>query len=231
MRTLIFLAGTICDDSPIRLLAAQADCVICADGGLAHARRLGLQPDLLVGDLDSVIAQDLAWAQARQIPLRTYSRDKDETDAELAVQAALEQMPGPGATGEPVPREIILAGASGDRPDHVLANQLLVSRLAEQTAALGCRFRLTDGRSDLYTLIGGQSLSLNLPLYTERPLAVSAVTISPVAIGLTYAGLAFPLDHAILPLGSTRGLSNRVVASPVHISLTAGIILILVTPE
>jgi thiamine pyrophosphokinase len=228
MRCLIFLAGAILDDEPVRMLATQSSCVICADGGLAHAIRLGIRPDLLIGDFDSAAAADLDWARREQVPIRAFNRDKDETDAELAVLAALEQLP---AVPPPEACELVLAGALGDRPDHVLANQLLACRLAEQTAGMNCRFRLTDGRSDLYTLAGGQCLSLELPAYKTHPLAVSAIAISRAAGGLTYAGLAFPLENATLPLGSTRGLSNRVVASPVRISLTAGMILVIVTPE
>lgn len=229
MRCVIFLAGAIADDQPVLDLTRTASCLICADGGVAHVRRLGLRPDLLIGDLDSVSADDLAWIQVTSVPVRQYPCEKDETDAELAILAAAELLP---AQGGPAQRhEIILAGALGDRPDHVLGTQLLACRMAVQLAAQACRFILTDGRCSLYTLCGGQTLDIDLPARSEKVWLVSVVPISSTTSGLSYSGLAYPLSGAALPQGSTRGLSNRISGSQARISLDEGVALVIVLPE
>lgn len=229
MRCVIFLSGSIVDDLPVLDLARTASFLICADGGVAHARRLGLRPNLLVGDLDSVTDADLAWIRAERVPVRQFPCDKDETDAELAILAAVEQLPGNDSPEQP--HEIVLAGALGDRPDHVLGTQLLACRMAAKLAAQDCRFILTDGRCTLYTICGGQILDLDLHQHAEKQWLVSVIPISSVVRGLSNAGLVYPLNGAELPLGSTRGLSNRVSGTPVRISLDEGVALVIVLSE
>jgi thiamine pyrophosphokinase len=222
LRCVIFLSGDIKEDGAVRAILGTAGFVICADGGVRHARRLDARPDLLVGDLDSVSEEDLAWIESRQVPVCRFSPVKDETDAELAILEAMAR-----CKGSPGLHEIILAGAFGSRPDHVLATQFLAARFA----AAGWRFILTDGRSSLYTLSGGQSLTFDLPVYADCPLAVSAVPVTASISGLTYEGLLYPLADVSLNMGSTRGVSNRVAGRPVRIILDAGVLFIVVTPE
>ena len=79
--------------------------VIAADSGLDHAMELGLEVDLLVGDLDSVSEPALADAIARGTPVERHRPDKDATDTELALAAAVVR----GCTH--------LVGVGGPRPD------------------------------------------------------------------------------------------------------------------
>ncbi|HBP37667.1 MAG TPA: thiamine diphosphokinase [Clostridiales bacterium] len=222
MRCLVVLSGEICDDEAARLWLQTADRVICADGGARHLRRLGVRPDLLVGDLDSIAADDLSWIREQQVPVSRFPAMKNETDSELAIQAALADLPGP-----PEQHEGVILGVTGSRPDHVLANQLLAGRLAGE----GWRLILTDGRSTTYTLAGGQTLNLDLPVQANPPWIVSAIPITDEIAGLTYQGLEYPLTDARLNRGSTRGLSNRPVSPAVRITLALGVLLIVVTPE
>jgi thiamine pyrophosphokinase len=222
MRCLIFLSGSIQDDQPVLALARQADRLICADGGIRHARRLNIKPDLLIGDMDSATAEDLAWIRENKIPVRRFSPFKDETDSELAVRAAMEFFAENGGQ-----HQITLAGALGSRPDHVLAIQLLAARLA----APNRRFVLTDGRSCLYTLSGQDTLVLDLPVQAKCRLSVSVIPVSDNVSGLTYEGLQYPQNDAKMMSGSTRGISNHVIRSPVTIRLGEGSLLIIVTPE
>lgn len=222
MRCAVVLSGSLLDDRAARAWLESADRVVCADGGARHLRRLDVRPDLLVGDLDSISRENLAWLETRQVPIRRFPTAKNETDSELAIRAAMADLPLP-----PGQHELIILGAFGSRPDHVLANQLLAARLAAE----GWRLILSDGCSTAYTLAGGQTLRLNLPPYAEQALAISAIPVTDMVTGLTYEGLAYPLNQATLHLGSTRGLSNRLSASPATATLAAGVLLLIVTPE
>ena len=222
MRHAVVLSGTILDDAAVRNWLAGADRLICADGGARHLRRMNLLPDLLIGDMDSILSEDKDWLASHHVPIQKFPAVKNQTDAELAIRAAMSGLPEPRGA-----HQLLVAGAFGSRPDHVLANQLLAASLA----SLGWRFTLTDGRSWLYTLTGGQNLELQQIDLPAGTLAVSAIPITPETTGLTYEGLAYPLQDARLSLGSTLGVSNLISDFPVKISLESGILLVIITPE
>ena len=110
---LIFAGGEMSE--PIDLPAA--DFVIAADSGLDHAHRLGRKVDLLVGDLDSVSESGLETARRAGIEIEQHRADKDATDLELSLAAAVRH----GAA------HIVVAGGGGGRIDHLLANAMLLA--------------------------------------------------------------------------------------------------------
>src|SRR5450432_2020540 len=76
-----------------RLSELPRPYVVAADGGAATALAFGFQPDVVVGDLDSIDTRVLADLQRRGVPIETYPRDKDATDGQLAVERALVAQP------------------------------------------------------------------------------------------------------------------------------------------
>ena len=92
--------------------------VIAADSGLHAAASLGLHVDLIVGDLDSAHPNAVAEAVAAGAEIDGHPADKDATDLELALEAALTRRLHP---------VVVLGGASVDRIDHFMANALLLA--------------------------------------------------------------------------------------------------------
>ena len=187
--------------------------VVCADGGLDHAARLGLDPQIIVGDFDSVTPAGLAAATAAgQATIRRYDHaTKVETNTELAVLAALDA----GAT------RLVITGALGGRWDHSLANIALLvhPRLAGRDARIvtaDTEIRLARGPARL--LIAGAPGDL-----------VSLLAFSPAVSGITTAGLHFPLHDEPLYCGLGRGISNVLLAGAAHVTCTQGDLLIVVT--
>ena len=223
MRRVIVLSGEIHDDAACRSWLTGADRLICADGGARHLHRMGVRPDLLVGDLDSISRVDRAWLEQLNVPCREFPVHKDETDSEIALDIALSDLPEPYGQ-----HEIIVLAAFGDRPDHVLANQMLAARLASE----GWRLVLTDGVNTMFTLTGGQKLTISLPTEDKNPIILSVIPAGGPIGGLTYSdGLLYPLSNATLPAGSTRGVSNLMLKSPVEISLDEGVAMVILTDE
>ena len=115
----VILAGSDLVTTPrLSSQVQQAEIVIAADGGLRHARPLGLTPDLVVGDFDSARAEDLA--AFRNVPQMRHPVDKNELDLELAVTEALAR----GAS------ELVLVGTLGERFDQSLAAVFIGARYA-----------------------------------------------------------------------------------------------------
>jgi len=115
--------------------------VVAADGGARHAAGLGVRLDRWVGDGDSLPAAALEELRAAGIPVELVTAEKDETDTELALRAALDA----GAT------DIVILGAfGGPRLDHALANAGLLAHpsLARRHEGGGDRRRDPEGRDD-----------------------------------------------------------------------------------
>jgi thiamine pyrophosphokinase len=192
--------------------SAGVDLVIAADGGARHAALIGRRPDLWVGDGDSIDAADLAALEAAGVAVRRSPVDKDESDAELAILAAIDE----GAR-----RVTILGALGGARIDHGLANVWLLGhpRLAGCDARLldaAARIRLVGpGRTDLAGRIGD---------------LVSLLPFGGDATGLTTRGLRYALRDEALPSGPSRGLSNVREAGDAALTVESGRILVVETP-
>ena len=192
--------------------SAGIDLVIAADGGARHAPVLGRTIDLWVGDGDSIGEAELAALAAAGVPIRRSPVAKDESDAELAILAALDA----GAQ-----RITILGALGGERFDHGLANVWLLGhpRLAGRDVRLldgGVRIRLVGpGAADLGGRIGD---------------LVSLLPFGGDAAGLTTAGLRYPLRDEALPSGPSRGLSNVRDAADASLTVGSGRILVVETP-
>jgi len=173
--------------------------IIAADAGMRHAAPLGVEAELWVGDFDS--AAPALQAAAGHVPQRRFDVDKDATDGELAVHAALER----GA------REVILAGGLGGQSDHAFAHLMLALGLARG----GIFCFVTSGTEEAWPLWPGEH-RLDAPAGSRLSiLALSDLT------GLSLEGVRWPLDRRDVPLGSTLTLSNR-VSGHLCITLAAG---------
>ncbi|RWX62271.1 thiamine diphosphokinase [Mesorhizobium sp. M4B.F.Ca.ET.089.01.1.1] len=182
--------------------------VIAADGGIGHARMLGLTPELWVGDFDSVPA-DLPHDLAA-VPRQVFSAEKDKTDGELAIAAALER----GATG------LVLAGAfGGKRADHAFLHLALAVRLAEA----GISVLLTSGAQEGIPLLPGKA-GFD---YADGTL-FSVLGFSDLS-GLSVTGAKWPLDHVEVAFGSSLTISNE-VKGRLEVALGHGRALLLAHP-
>ncbi len=199
MTAAILLGGKLAAGPALAAAVAAADLVVAADGGIRHAAALGRTPDLWVGDFDS--SPKALRSRYAAVPKEPHPREKDATDGELAVRAAL----GRGA------RALLLLGALGGEPDHALAHLGLALALAEE----GIEAALTDGRGWAWPLVP-PGRTLVLPPGTRFSL-VPWGSLEALSI----AGARWTLKAANLPLGSTRTLRNR-ATGPVRFRLWRG---------
>lgn len=205
MRAVLFAAGAVHHLERVRQLAGQPDLVICADGGLRHAVALGLTPDLLVGDFDSLEPALLANAQRNGLPILRLPVEKDKTDSQVALEEAVRR----GAD------EVLLVGGSGSRLDHTLSNLLLLPGIPVPVT-------LTDGLNIARLLRPGQSLQVQ----AQPGAYLSLVPLSPVVTGVCVDGVHWPLTNATLRWGDSLGISNRITAGLAAVSAAEGFLLV-----
>lgn len=187
--------------------------VIAADGGARHANALGLRIDRWVGDGDSLGLDGVEALRQAGVPVELAARDKDESDTELAVAAAVAD----GAT------EVTIVGAlGGPRVDHALANALLLA----YPRLRGRRVRILDPGARI-TLISGPARAV---LEGRQGDLVSLLPLGGDASGVTTYGLKFALADGLLEVGRTRGLSNVRTAEVARVELVAGRLLIVESP-
>ena len=195
------------------------DRVIAADGGARHASGLGVTIDLWVGDGDSIGEAGLAALEASGVPIERSRADKDESDTELAIRAAIRD----GASS------VVIVGAlGGPRIDHALANVGLLA----MPELVGRSALILDGHSRIRLISApgpdGSAVESRLP---GRPGdLVSLLSVGAGVDGVTTDGLAYPLVDEPLPPGRSRGLSNVRTRRDAAIVVRRGLLLVVESP-
>lgn len=181
--------------------------VIAADSGLDHARSLGLAVDLVVGDLDSVSAGAIGSARAAGVAVHQHPIDKDATDTELALIAALADRP----------HHVMLVSGGGDRLDHWLAT---LGGLGHRRMKGVERIEAWVGPALVAVVHGPGRCEI-----TGWPGAVvTLLALSGDCRGVTTEGLRWELDDAALERGTSRGVSNEMVDGSARVSVEAGVL-------
>jgi thiamine pyrophosphokinase len=190
--------------------------VVAADGGARHAAGLDLRIDRWVGDGDSLGEEGIAALEAAGVPVDRAPIDKDESDTELALRAALEQ--GPAAV-------VVLGALGGPRLDHALANLALLT--LPELRGVDVRLVAVDSRIRLLEAADGPA---SVELVGRVGDLVTLLPVGTDASGVTTSGLAFPLRGETLLVGRSRGLSNRRIDSAAIVRVEAGRLLLAETP-
>lgn len=208
MRAIIVANGNVEEEESYEQAVQADDLIIAADGGALVALKLGLQPHVVVGDMDSLPAEIRTDLAERGCQFVTHSPRKDETDTELAIRHALQA----GA------QEIVLLGATGDRLDHTLANILLLGMpQLERVPAT-----IVAGNTQFWLVRGGYELE-----FGGAPGDI--VTLLPLgrdAVGVTTDGLEWALHDDTLYFGPARGVSNVMTAPQARVRLREGCLLV-----
>lgn len=213
MRAVIFANGTM--NNPWQTLAVlqPGDTLIAADGGARHCRTLGLTPAVVIGDFDSLSADELAQLEQDGAQVRRYPVRKDFTDLELALQHAVSL----GAD------EILVLAALGARWDQTLANLLLPAAPGLERVCI----RLLDGPQEIALLRVGEVHTL----CGQAGDIVSLVPLGGHATGITTTGLEYPLTDGTLFFGATRGISNVMLGEQATVRFESGLLLCTIIHE
>ena len=179
---------------------ASDDFIIAADGGFVHTQKLGITPDIILGDFDS-----LGYTPDRA---NVFPVEKDDTDAMLAVRRGLQ-------LGY---RKFVLYGSlDGPRLDHTVANFQTLQFLADRDAA-----GYLVGSGQLVTVV--KNGSLTFPAGMEG--TISVFCMGKDAEGVTLEGLYYPLENGTLTAGFPLGVSNHITGAEAAITVRNGSLLV-----
>ncbi len=175
---------------------------IVVDGALEITHRLGVEPDYIVGDFDTV-NQELLEYYENDIILR-HPPEKDQTDTELAIETALNS----GCD------RLVFFGATGSRLDHSLGNIFLLERLLKQ----GIEAEILNENNKLY--LKNQGFILNRK-ETEGDF-VSLLPLTETVENVTLCGFKYPVEHLTFYREKTLGISNEITEDKATVEFSKG---------
>ncbi len=207
MKAVIVCNGSINDYPHMSGYFEGADLIICADGGASHLRRFRVRPHILLGDFDSISQEDYAFFRDSEAEIVTFPVEKDMTDAEIAVDLAIER----GS------RVIVIIGGLGTRLDHSVGNLFLLKKMME------CDVRgiLANEYNEVTLIKDG------ITLQREPGVKISLLPLSEKVSGVTTRGLYYPLENATIEMGSTWGVSNEFEGDTAEVTVKEGLMLVI----
>lgn len=175
--------------------------IVCADGGANKVRAYGIVPDCIIGDLDSITQKTRHFFSF--VPV-IHVADQESTDLEKVLEYLLTQRFTSAS----------IIGATGDRPDHMMANFSILlkynKKIALQFFDEFCTIEIVQKRNRFTSAVGQQ---------------ISLVPMGKCT-GITTKGLKYPLKNESLQLGVREGSSNEAVSTKVEITVKTGSLLL-----
>jgi thiamine pyrophosphokinase len=210
MKTVVYIitGGELGDPAFLRERAASAApaALICADGGARHLKAAGMIPTLIVGDMDSLDRGSQESYGSMGVKIIRHSREKDETDTELALREAFGM----------APDEVWIWGALGGRIDHTLANLSLLVQGIER----GIEIRLIDEWCELFLV------TRHTVIKGKQGQTVSFLPFMGEVSGVTLTGFEYPLTNAVMAVGRPCGISNVLAARQGVVEVDSGCLLV-----
>jgi thiamine pyrophosphokinase len=181
--------------------------IICADSGASHLYAMGLIPDVIIGDMDSLPAEMQNYFEEQGSRIIRYPETKDETDTQLALDYAIRM----------APNDIYIFGACGTRIDHTLANlSLLVSGVKKDIM-----IKLIDEWCEVFMVAGRHVIE------GEVGQTVSLLPFFDTVTGITLRGFEYPLENGVMEIGKPYGVSNRLNSMKGTIAVGSGRLLVI----
>lgn len=195
----IFGAG---EGKPESFSPQKDDLVIAADAGIKSLEKLSVNPDIAVGDFDSLGCIPVCGEIIKHPVM------KNDTDMMLAVKTGFER----GYT------IFMLYGGAGGRPDHTFANIQTLTYIAKRGGI---------GFLDLCGFTAAVIIDGELSFLKSAKGTVSVFALSEAAENVTLSGLLYPLNNSSLQNGFPLGVSNEFIGEPSSVKIGEGTALVI----
>ncbi len=212
-RVIIVTGGSVNRDFARQFFdKSEYDYVIAVDGGLKCLYEIGIKPDCLVGDFDTIDNEILKlYIDREDIDIIRLVPEKDYTDTHTAMLKAMELKP----------YEICILGGTGTRLDHTISNiQLLLLPLNKNINA-----RIINENNNMYLI--DKDIIVNKSEMSREYL--SLIPFADSVKGVTLEGFKYPLkDYDFDKLDSiSLGVSNELIEDKGKISIKSGVLLVI----
>lgn len=204
------------DFVPVEIPKKEEDFCIAADGGLEYCEMVGVLPDVILGDFDSVGFQQKQTLEEieRECPERVIRlpQEKDDTDMMYAIRLGLEK-------GY---RKFYLYGALGGRLDHTIGNIQCLIYLKNH----GAKGYIME-HNQLLTIVKDETVTFH-PSMKGR---LSVLSMGQKAEGVTLSNLKYELEDAMITNDFPIGISNEFIGKSATVTVKNGTLLVMAVWE
>lgn len=200
----IFLNGNL-SQSLLKKEDINNSFIIAADGAATKTLSIGIIPDYLIGDMDSIDEKSLKKLKNEKTKIARYPKEKDMTDGQLAVEKAVEL----GA------KEIYIFGLLGDRIDHLTCNLLYIAKISKKI-----KVKIFEHNQTISFV--SEKTSLN----GDKGEEVSLIPMLEDCQNVSTKNLYYQLKNEDLEIGSTRGISNIFTGKRATIHIEKGTLMV-----
>ncbi|MQG39665.1 MAG: thiamine diphosphokinase [SAR202 cluster bacterium] len=214
-KAVIVLGGELIIGSWIKDVFKSSDIIVAADKGISHCLTLNVTPNICIGDFDSVSNKDLNTARKLGWEIKMFPEEKEKTDGQLAIEEAI------NLGAETIN---IVAGLYGNsRYDHRIGNILLLTSklLASKDV------RLIEKNVEISLVNSNETCMLD----NCKNATLSLIPLSDTVKGIKTDGLKYNLFFENLNIGETRGISNIVLDNHAEITVSNGMLLMIIEKE
>jgi thiamine pyrophosphokinase len=197
----IYTGGTVFEEYVIEK-PEKGDLVIAADAGYLTAKKMGITPDILLGDFDTLGVENIPDG----IECLRAPAEKNDTDTQLAVQVAAER----GVW------EIVIIGGMSGRIDHTLSTLAILEDLWERKAGR-IYATLTDGKNRVRFLRNSGAI---LPRSQYR--FFSLIAADETVKGITLEGCKYPLKNGRISRRNQWAVSNEITGNCALVEIKRG---------
>lgn len=177
----------------------QCEILIAVDKGIELYKKLDIEPDYLIGDLDSASQESIEWAESNDVDIIKYRPEKDFTDIDLAIEFAIEKGPD----------RILISGFLGDRLDHILGALLLLKKYNSNILFIEEFLEI-------------QKIPKNFEKFVEVGETWSIFSLADKTEGIYFEGFKYPLKNGTLFFDNPIGISNETIIDTIEISYSKG---------
>lgn len=207
MKTVIVSGGKAPGRELLEMELEDATALICVDSGGNCLKELGIEPDYLVGDFDSIRPDAFEFIKGTKCKIIEYPKDKDFTDTELALELAMRLDS----------NSIVFLGSTGTRLDHVMGNMGLLRVCAQKGIDA---FIKDDNNSIMMT-------EKPITLKAEPGTTFSLQAFSETVENLTVKNARYPLTGYNLKIGDPLTISNRFLDKDVVVEFSSGLLMVM----
>ena len=210
MKICIVLNGSVNDYNKTKQIIHKEnyDYIIGADGGCNHLYNMGILPNYVIGDLDSINKDLIKYYESKNIIFKKFPTHKDQTDAEICIHLAKTL----NAT------EIHFIGALGGRIDHALSNIGLMYYVLE----MGIEPKILTSEEEVVIIHNDTKV-----IKGKKGDTISILAFKQDAIGVTLEKLEYPLNKARVSYLSPLGISNVMLEDECNITVEDGYLLVI----